>query len=117
VVPFKSFTTAALFLPLVILGVPLTEAISSFIRRLAAGKSILKADRRHIFHYLAYAGLSPRQIVYLFYLSGLFFGAISIAMSLYYRILVWTILILFMVVIFIIYLIFIGRIRKGPTIR
>lgn len=111
-VPIKSFATAALFTPLVVLGVPLTETFSSFFRRLAAGKSVLKADRRHIFHYLFHAGLTHKQIVNLFYLSGLFFGALSIAMALYYRVLVLSILILFMVVIFLIYLIFIGRIRK-----
>ncbi len=111
-VPIKSFATAALFTPLVVLGVPLTETFSSFFRRLVAGKSVMKADRRHIFHYLFRAGLTHKNIVNLFYLSGLFFGALSIAMALYYRVLVLTILILFMVVIFIIYLIFIGRIRK-----
>lgn len=117
VVPIKSFTTAALFLPLVVLGVPLTETISSFLRRLAAGKNVMKADRRHIFHYLASAGLSQRQIVHLFYLSGLFFGMISIAMSLYNRTLVLTILLLFMVVIFIIYFIFIAQMRRGSAAK
>jgi UDP-GlcNAc:undecaprenyl-phosphate GlcNAc-1-phosphate transferase len=113
VVPIKSFTTAALFMPLVVLGVPLTETVSSFLRRLAAGKNVMKADRRHIFHYLAYAGLSHRQIVYLFYLSGLFFGLISIGMLLFNRMLVLSLLLLFMVVIFVIYFIFMTRMRKG----
>jgi hypothetical protein len=73
----------------------------------------MKADRRHIFHYLAYAGMSQRQIILFFYLSGVIFGAISIAMSLYNRVLVFTILVLFIVVIFILYFIFISRMRRG----
>lgn len=112
VVPIKSFTTAALFMPLVALGVPLIETAISFFRRLAAGKSIIKADRRHIFHYMAYAGLSEKQITHLFYLSGLFFSFTSIAMLLFDRMLVLTFLLLFMVVIFLIYFILIARMKR-----
>jgi UDP-GlcNAc:undecaprenyl-phosphate/decaprenyl-phosphate GlcNAc-1-phosphate transferase len=112
IVPIKSFTTAALFLPLVVLGVPLTEIVSSLLRRLAAGKNIMQADRRHIFHYLGHAGLSQKQIVNLFYLSGIGFSAISVTMFFYERALVLTFLILFMVVIFLIYFIFILKIIK-----
>jgi len=112
VFPIKSFATAALFMPLVVLGVPLTEAITSFLRRLMAGKNVMKADRRHIFHYLAYAGLTHRQIVTLFYLTGLFFGMISLVMILFSRVWVLTCLVLFMVVIFIIYFILISRMKK-----
>ncbi len=112
-VPIKSYTTAALFMPLVALGVPLIEAISSFTRRLVAGRNVMAADRRHIFHYMSYAGLSQRQVVYLFYLSGLFFGFISVGMFLFERMLLLTILLLFMVVIFILYFIFIFRMKRN----
>jgi UDP-GlcNAc:undecaprenyl-phosphate GlcNAc-1-phosphate transferase len=117
IVPIKSFTTAALFIPLVALGVPLTETISSFLRRLAAGRNVMEADRRHIFHYLLHFGLSPRQIVVLFYLSSLFFGLISVSMFFFKRTAVLTILILFMVVIFVIYFIFISRIRRSSAAK
>ncbi len=112
-VPIKSYTTAALFMPLVALGVPLIEAISSFTRRLVAGRNVMTADRRHIFHYMSYAGLSQRQVVYLFYLSSLFFGSISVGMFLFERMLLLTILLLFMVVIFILYFIFIFRMKRN----
>jgi len=117
VVPIKSYTTAALFMPLLVLGVPLTETITSFLRRLAAGKNIMKADRRHIFHLLAFAGLSYRQIIYLFYLSGVFLGFSSIIMLLFGRGVVLTFLLLFMVVIFIIYFILIARMKKENTAK
>jgi UDP-GlcNAc:undecaprenyl-phosphate GlcNAc-1-phosphate transferase len=112
IVPIKSFTTAALFLPLVVLGVPLMETASSFVRRLAAGKNVMKADRRHIFHYLGHAGLSQKQIVDLFYLTGAIFGLISVTMFFFERKLVLALLLLFMVVIFLIYFIFIAKIMK-----
>jgi len=113
IVPIKSFTLAALFIPLVVLGAPLIETISSFIRRLTAGKNIMQADRRHIFHYLRYAGLSRGLIVNLFYLLGAVFGLISIMMLFFDRIIVMAILLLFMVVIFIIYFILISKIRRA----
>ncbi len=113
VVPIKSFTLAALFIPLVVLGVPLVETVSSFVRRLAAGKNVMRADRRHLFHYLRYAGLSRGVIVNLFYLLGAVFSLISIMMLFFNRSVLLAILILFMVVIFIIYFILISKIRRG----
>jgi UDP-GlcNAc:undecaprenyl-phosphate/decaprenyl-phosphate GlcNAc-1-phosphate transferase len=112
-VPIKSYTTAALFMPLVALAVPLIEALSSFTRRLMAGQNVMTADRRHIFHYLSYAGLNQKQVVYLFYLSGLFFGIISVGMFVFERMLLLTILLLFMVVILVLYFIFIFRMKRG----
>jgi UDP-N-acetylmuramyl pentapeptide phosphotransferase/UDP-N-acetylglucosamine-1-phosphate transferase len=102
----------ALFLPLMVLGVPLTEAATSFLRRFLTGKNVMRADRRHLFHYLRYAGLSQSQIIMLFYLFGGIFGGFSILMLFLNRFLLLTLLFLFMVVIFIIYFIFIFRIRR-----
>ncbi|MCX6827517.1 MAG: MraY family glycosyltransferase, partial [candidate division Zixibacteria bacterium] len=113
IVPIKSFTVAALLLPLVVLAVPLTEIATSFFRRLASGKNVMQADHRHIFHYLEQIGLSQRKIVNLFYLMGTFFGLISVGMFFIERSFALTILLLFMVVIFAIYLIFISKILKG----
>ncbi|SYZ73962.1 putative undecaprenyl-phosphate N-acetylglucosaminyl 1-phosphate transferase [Candidatus Zixiibacteriota bacterium] len=117
VVPIKSYTLAALFLPLLVLGVPLIETVSSFTRRIAAGKNVMKADRRHIFHYLARAGLEQRQIIVLFYLSGIFFSLVAISMFVFERIAVLTILLLFMVATFILYLIFIARLKHSKRGR
>lgn len=117
VVPIKSYTSIALFIPLLILGVPLIETASSFIRRLLAGKNIMSPDRRHIFHYLAYAGLSHRQIVYMFIISSLVFSLISIAMFLFSQVTFLTILCLFIVVILILYFILISRLRDKQTAK
>jgi len=118
-VRFKSFTLSALFVPLLTLGVPITEAASSVIRRLITGKSLMSADRRHLFHYLSWMGLSQRQIVLVFYAMGVIFGLFAVGMNYWNRPLVLTLLVLFMVVIFVVYFILVTglsrRLRNGSA--
>ncbi|MEW6050195.1 MAG: MraY family glycosyltransferase [Candidatus Zixiibacteriota bacterium] len=98
-VRFKSFTAAALYVPLIALGVPLLETGLSFVRRMLSGRNVMQADRRHLFHYLGHAGLTPRQIVLFFYLLSAVFGLFALAMFLWNRLVVFGFLVLFMVVI------------------
>ncbi|HOP07866.1 MAG TPA: MraY family glycosyltransferase [candidate division Zixibacteria bacterium] len=115
----KSFTLSALFVPLLTLGVPLTEAISSTIRRLVTGKSVMQADRRHLFHYLGLLGLGPRRTVAVFYGLGVVFGLFAVAMYLWDRVLVLSLLVVFMVVIFAVFFILVTglsrRFRSDPA--
>ena len=104
-VPVKSFTAAALYLPLLALAVPLMEAVVSIVRRLISGHNVMKADRRHLFHYLALAGLTPSQVVRVFWALSVVFGLFALAMFFWNRLLVFGLLVLFMVVISIIFLI------------
>ncbi len=116
-VPVKTFTAAALYLPLMALGVPLLETTISISRRLMAGRNVLKADRRHLFHYLALAGLSPRAIVWIFYLLSGVFSLFALAMYFWDRLIVFAILVLFMVVIFALFFIFMTSVNRpgsGP---
>ncbi|MBK7143174.1 MAG: undecaprenyl/decaprenyl-phosphate alpha-N-acetylglucosaminyl 1-phosphate transferase [bacterium] len=119
-VPLKSYTAAALYLPLLALGVPLLETGISTVRRLVSGKNVMRADRRHLFHYLSMAGMSPRTVVWVFWLLSVVFGGFSLAMFFWDRRLVFTGLVLFMVVIFGGFYIFMasqsrsGRNRPGP---
>jgi UDP-GlcNAc:undecaprenyl-phosphate GlcNAc-1-phosphate transferase len=120
-VPLKSFTAAALYLPLLALGVPIIESSVSVFRRVLNRRSPMQADRRHLFHYLALAGLSPRQIVLIFWLVSAVFGLFSLAMFFWDRILVFTFLVLFMVVISGAFLIFVSgwsrtKRRSGKTL-
>jgi UDP-GlcNAc:undecaprenyl-phosphate/decaprenyl-phosphate GlcNAc-1-phosphate transferase len=66
--PFKSATAIAVFVPLLVLGVPIFDTVTGIIRRLLAGKSPLAADRGHIHHRLIDRGLSVRQAVLTIYL-------------------------------------------------
>lgn len=107
--PIKSFTFTALYVPLLALGVPVLETTSSFLRRLLSGKSVMKADRRHLFHYLTLAGLSYRKVVLVFYTLAFIFGLFAMAMFVWDRRLVLTLLVLFMVVNFVVFLILLNK--------
>lgn len=108
-VPLKSFTAAALYLPLLTLAVPLLETASSISRRLVSGRNVMQADRRHLFHYLALAGLSPRAIVAVFYSLSAVFGLFAVAMFFWDRKLVFGVLVIFMVVISVGFFIFMTK--------
>lgn len=115
--PIKSFTAAALFPPLVALAVPLVETFTSFVRRLLAGKNVLKADRRHLFHYLGYLGLSYRATVRIFWVFSALSGALSIVMLFWDKSLVARALVLIMVAVLGLFLILGGRLRGASTKR
>jgi UDP-GlcNAc:undecaprenyl-phosphate GlcNAc-1-phosphate transferase len=104
-VPVKTYTAAALYVPLLALGVPLLETGVALTRRLLTGRPPMRADRRHLFHYLAHAGFSPGQIVFMFYSLSVVFGAFSIAMFFWNRLVVFAWLSLFMVVILVLFFI------------
>jgi UDP-GlcNAc:undecaprenyl-phosphate GlcNAc-1-phosphate transferase len=113
VFPLKSFTFTALYVPLLTLAVPVLETVSSILRRLLAGRSVMQADRRHLFHYLALAGLSYKQVILVFYSLAVIFGLFALAMFVWDRVLVFTLLVLFMVVILGLFLILIAKLSSG----
>jgi UDP-GlcNAc:undecaprenyl-phosphate GlcNAc-1-phosphate transferase len=109
VFPIKSFTFTALYVPVLALGVPVLETLSSIVRRVSSGKNVMKADRRHLFHYLALAGLTYRQVIIVFYSLAFAFGIFAIAMFIWDRKIVLAILVVFMVVIFALFLILMNK--------
>ncbi|UCG60923.1 MAG: undecaprenyl/decaprenyl-phosphate alpha-N-acetylglucosaminyl 1-phosphate transferase [Candidatus Zixiibacteriota bacterium] len=98
--PLKSYTATALYMPLLALGVPLMEVLSSAVRRSVSGRNIMRADRRHLFHYLSLMGFSRRQVVFTFYLLAVIYGLLALAMFYWNRLIVFGSLVVFMVVIF-----------------
>jgi UDP-GlcNAc:undecaprenyl-phosphate/decaprenyl-phosphate GlcNAc-1-phosphate transferase len=63
----KSSTTVAILVPIIALGVPITDTVWAFARRIKARQSIFSADRGHIHHRLLDIGLSQRRAVILLY--------------------------------------------------
>jgi UDP-GlcNAc:undecaprenyl-phosphate GlcNAc-1-phosphate transferase len=63
----KESTLAALLVPLVALGVPLTDTLFTMVRRFLERRSIFVADRGHIHHRLLDLGLTHRRVVLLLY--------------------------------------------------
>lgn len=57
------FFFAPLFIPVVILGVPILDTAFSFVRRVARGKSFAVADKDHLHHRLMRLGHGPRRAV------------------------------------------------------
>ncbi len=98
--PIKTFATAAIFVPILALGVPIFETVLSFSRRVVSGQKFYQADKQHIFHYLTASGLSPSQVVWLFYIVSSIFAVFAGAMFIVDKRLVFTVMVVFMVVIF-----------------
>jgi len=74
----KQITLTTLFIPMLILGLPITDTFYVMWRRLKSGRPIFQADRGHIHHKLLGLGLTPRQTTIALYLISLYFGGAAI---------------------------------------
>lgn len=63
----KTAAAVAIFVPILVFGVPLFDAVQVMIRRKLSGVPITQADKRHIHHQLLDRGLSQRQAVWVLY--------------------------------------------------
>lgn len=63
----KGTTIISLFIPVVILGIPILDTLFAIVRRYTNGKPIFQADRQHLHHRLLDMGLSHRQTVLVIY--------------------------------------------------
>lgn len=70
------FFYAPLFIPLVILGVPLADTIFSFSRRIVRRRSFSMADKDHMHHRLMRLGHGPRRTVVILWLWTILLSAI-----------------------------------------
>ncbi|MBQ7985948.1 MAG: undecaprenyl/decaprenyl-phosphate alpha-N-acetylglucosaminyl 1-phosphate transferase [Clostridia bacterium] len=69
---FKSYAIISFAVPLLILGLPLFDAMFAMIRRVYHGQSPMKADRGHLHHRLIDMGFSQKQTVFILYaISGI----------------------------------------------
>lgn len=68
---------------LVILGVPLTDSLISFFRRLGRGENPFKADKEHVHHRFLNLGLTHSQTVLLIYLFAFLYAIIGVLMVVY----------------------------------
>lgn len=68
---FKSYAIISFAVPLLILGLPLFDALFAMIRRIYHGQSPMSADRGHLHHRLIDMGFSQKQTVFILYaISG-----------------------------------------------
>lgn len=81
VLGFKQATMMSFIMPLLILGVPLSDTFFAIVRRVADRKPISAADKNHLHHCLLQLGLSHRTTVLLIYGIAALFAASAVLLS------------------------------------
>lgn len=74
----KNATLITLIIPIVILGIPITDTIYAMIRRYLNKKPISSADKMHLHHQLMALGLTHRQAVLAIYCLAAIFSVIAL---------------------------------------
>ncbi len=70
----KGPTLVAIAVPVIAFGVPVFDTTITLFRRLVRGRPVFEADREHVHHHLARAGLAPRQVVGIVYAASAVFA-------------------------------------------
>lgn len=78
---FKNVTMISLILPVIILGVPISDTFFAIIRRLVNKQPLSAPDKSHLHHCLLRLGFSHRQTVLLIYAMAAMFGLSAVIMS------------------------------------
>ena len=73
-----------LFLPLLIFGVPILDAVFVVVKRIASRQPIAKADKRHVHHALLKKGFSQRQTVWILYTIAAALSLVLLILVKYY---------------------------------
>ncbi|MGR3741512.1 glycosyltransferase family 4 protein [Companilactobacillus sp. DQM5] len=74
----KNVTFISVLIPVIIMGVPITDTIYAMLRRILNKKPISQADKHHLHHRLMQMGLSHRQTVLVIYGIALVFSFIAL---------------------------------------
>ncbi|MDD4495617.1 MAG: MraY family glycosyltransferase [Eubacteriales bacterium] len=77
----KSFTAISISIPLIVLGLPVFDTLTSIIRRIRNHKKVTVADRGHIHHRLIDMGLSHKQTVIIMYIASAGLGLAAMVMA------------------------------------
>ena len=74
----KTPTLVAILVPILALGLPITDMLVTIVRRFVARRPIFSADRGHIHHRLLDIGLTHRRAVLCLYLASVSFTAFAL---------------------------------------
>ncbi|WP_227762385.1 MraY family glycosyltransferase [Zhaonella formicivorans] len=77
----KGATVISLFIPIVILGIPIMDTMFAIIRRFSNGQPIFQPDKKHLHHCLLELGLSHKQTVLAIYGINVFLGASAVLLN------------------------------------
>jgi UDP-GlcNAc:undecaprenyl-phosphate GlcNAc-1-phosphate transferase len=78
----KTPTLVAMIVPILALGLPITDMLVTIARRFFAHRSIFAADREHIHHRLLDIGLTHRRAVLSLYVISISFTALALVVHL-----------------------------------
>lgn len=78
---FKSYAVISFAVPLLILGLPLFDALFAMLRRILKGQSPMVADRGHLHHRLIDMGFSQKQTVFILYAISGVLGITSVLLA------------------------------------
>ena len=96
----KGAATIGLFVPVLILAVPVIDMVCAIVRRIQQGVPIYQADHEHFHHRLLHLGLSHRQVVYCAYLLTCFFAGVALLTAHFAQITVVVALVLGMILLY-----------------
>lgn len=78
---FKNVTVVALIIPIIMLGVPISDTFFAIVRRVREKQPISAADKSHLHHCLLNIGFSHRQTVLIIYGIAALFGLAALLFS------------------------------------
>ncbi|MFE8696476.1 glycosyltransferase family 4 protein [Cytobacillus sp. FJAT-53684] len=78
---FKNVTIVSLIIPVIILGVPISDTLFAIIRRFVNKQPLSAADKSHLHHCLLRLGYSHRQTVLIIYGIAAMFGLAAVIFS------------------------------------
>jgi UDP-GlcNAc:undecaprenyl-phosphate GlcNAc-1-phosphate transferase len=77
----KGATVISIFIPVVILGIPIFDTAFAIIRRFVNGQPIFQADKEHLHHRLLDLGLSHKQTVLAIYFISIILSTSAVLLA------------------------------------
>lgn len=84
---FKNVTLTSIFIPLLLLAIPILDTLFAILRRIINHKPIGEPDKNHLHHQLLKLKFSQRKTVLIIYLVDILFALASIIYALGYKML------------------------------
>ncbi|MCH7320632.1 undecaprenyl/decaprenyl-phosphate alpha-N-acetylglucosaminyl 1-phosphate transferase [Solibacillus sp. MA9] len=78
---FKNVAVISFVIPVIMLGVPISDTFFAIVRRLRSGKKWSDPDKSHLHHRLLDLGFSHRQTVLIIYAMAAMFGVAAVIFS------------------------------------
>ena len=78
---FKNITVISLIIPIIMLGVPISDTFFAIVRRLRMKQKLSAPDKSHLHHCLLNVGFTHRQTVLIIYALAAMFGVAALIFS------------------------------------